>query len=127
MPGDEDMKVRHEYLIKQNFRDIQMVKVNKGMRVFLDVFNMCSNSNKNTILLFNTTNVIDLHHKLTVAFSEARVEKEKEPELVMIDTESFLVTPDGAKRLLFEIQKMFQEGGGASFEQLISKIFYKKL
>ncbi len=127
MPSDEDMKVRCDYLLKQNFKDIQMVKVNKGMRVFLDVFNMCANSNKNIMLLFNTTNVIDVHHKLTVAFSEARMEKEMNPDLVMIDTESFLVTPDGAKRLLFEIQKMFQEGGGASFEQLLSKIFHKKL
>jgi hypothetical protein len=125
--GEEDTKVRVDYLIKQNFKDIQMVTVNKGMKVFLDIFNLSVQSNKNVLMLFNVTSVIDIHHNLTVSISEARELEGKVPEIILLDDESFMVTPAGAKAMLEEIDKVFKSGVGITFEGLYKKFFYKKL
>jgi hypothetical protein len=125
--GEEDTKVRCDYLIKQNFKEIQMVSFNKGMKVFLDIFNLSVQSNKNILMLLNTTSVIDIHHRLTVCVSEARELEGKVPEIVLLDDESFMVTPGGAKAMLEELDKVFKSGVGITFEGLYKKVFWKKV
>jgi SepF-like predicted cell division protein (DUF552 family) len=97
------------------------------MKVFLDIFNLSVQSNKNVLMLFDTTSVIDIHHRLTVCISEARELEGKVPEIILLDDETFMVTPEGAKVMLKELDKVFKSGGGITFEGLYKKFFYKKL
>jgi hypothetical protein len=125
--SNPDTKVRHEYLVKQNFKDIQLVAVTKGMKVFLDVFSLSVKTNKNIMLIFNTTSVIDIHHRLIATISETRENEGKIPDIILLDCDSFLVTPQGGKLMLEELDKVFKSGVGISFEELYKKFFYKKL
>ena len=51
----------------------------------------------------------------------------KVPEIVLLDDESFMVTPGGAKAMLEELDKVFKSGVGITFEGLYKKVFWKKV
>jgi hypothetical protein len=97
------------------------------MKVFLDIFNLSVQTNKNILMVFNVTNVIDVHHKLTVCISETRELEGKVPEIILLDEESFMVTPAGGKALLQELDKVFKSGVGITFEGLYKKVFWKRV
>lgn len=115
---------RGNYLIKQNFKNIQIADIVMGQNVFMDLFNLALTSKNNIMLIFKTTNILDLHHKLCVCISESRELEDKIPEIILLDDISFFITPEGASKMLEIIRTTM---GGISFEGLYKKLFYKKL
>ncbi len=115
---------RGSYLIKQNFKNIQIADIVMGQNVFMELFNLAVTTKNNVMLILKTTSVLDLHHKLCVCISESRELEDKIPEIILLDDKSFFITPEGGQKML-EIIKTTM--GGISFENLYNKLFYKKL
>ncbi len=122
--GEIENKNRIEYLVKQNFKDIKLADMSKGQAVFMEAFNLSVRTNRNVSIIYKSTSVIDLHHKLCCCISESRELEGKIPHLILIDENSFFITPEGGSKMLEEIGK---SNGGISFEDLCKKLFYKKL
>ena len=115
---------RGSYLVKQNFKNIQIAEIVMGQNVFMELFNLAVTTKNNVMLILKTTSVLDLHHKLCACISESRELEDKIPEIILLDDNSFFVTPEGGSKML-EIIKTTM--GGISFEGLYKKLFYKKL
>ena len=115
---------RGNYLIKQNFKDIKMADIVMGQNVFMEMFNLAVSTKNNVMIIFKTTNVVDIHHKLCVCISESRELEDKIPEIILLDDNSFFITPEGGSKMLEVIKTTM---GGISFEGLYKKLFYKKL
>jgi hypothetical protein len=124
LENSPDTQTRGQYLLKQNFKNIRLADIVMGQQVFMEMFNLAVTSKSNMMLILKTTNIIDLHHKLCVCISESRELEDKIPEMILIDDNSFFITPEGGAKML-EIIKTTM--GGISFENLYNKLFYKKL
>jgi hypothetical protein len=124
LENSPDTQTRGQYLLKQNFKTIRLADIVMGQQVFMEMFNLAVTSKTNMMLILKTTNITDLHHKLCVCISESRELEDKIPEMILIDNNSFFITPEGASKIL-EIIKTTM--GGISFENLYNKLFYKKL
>jgi hypothetical protein len=122
--GEVENKNRANYLIKQNFKDIKLADISKGQNVFMEAFNMAVTTSRNVSIIYNSTSVIDLHHKLCVCITESRELEGKVPNIILIDVNSFFITPEGGAKMIEEIRNA---RGGISFEDLYKKMLYKKL
>jgi hypothetical protein len=111
-------------IVKQNFKDIKLVGINKGMKVYIDVFNFCVSNDKNIILLFKDTDISSLHHSITTIVSSVREIENDIVDIIMLDEESFFITPKGAKNMLDHINKLT---GPTSFEDVYKNFLYKKV
>lgn len=115
---------RGNYLVKQNFKDIRIADVVMGQNVFMEIFNLAVTTKNNVMLILKTTSVLDIHHKLCVCISESRELEHKIPEIILLENNSFFITPEGGSKMLEVIKTTM---GGISFEGLYKKLFYKKL